>query len=134
MTTETNPVVRTPRGRPVSLVLLLLVGAGGIYVGMRWHTTFERWLVPTGAGMTTPADGPPAAERQLWTCGMHPQVIQDHPGDCPICHMKLTPLLNGGAEGTSAPSPDSPAASAQDRKIKYWWDPMMDPPDRKSVV
>ena len=128
MTTETNPVVRTPRGRPFSFALLLLVGAGGIYVGMRWHTTFERWLVPTGAGMTTPADGPPAAERQLWTCGMHPQVIQDHPGDCPICHMKLTPLLNAGAEGTSAPSPDSPGASAQDRKIKYWWDPMMDPP------
>ena len=23
---------------------------------------------------------------------MHPQVIQDHPGLCPICHMQLTPL------------------------------------------
>jgi RND family efflux transporter MFP subunit len=23
---------------------------------------------------------------------MHPQVIQDHPGNCPICHMKLVPL------------------------------------------
>jgi RND family efflux transporter MFP subunit len=30
--------------------------------------------------------------KQLWTCGMHPQVIQDHPGNCPICHMKLVPL------------------------------------------
>ncbi len=27
----------------------------------------------------------PAA--RLWHCGMHPQVIQDHPGFCPICHM-----------------------------------------------
>jgi len=35
---------------------------------------------------------PAAAEKQLWTCGMHPQVILDHPGDCPICHMKLVPL------------------------------------------
>ncbi|HLH53754.1 MAG TPA: efflux RND transporter periplasmic adaptor subunit [Verrucomicrobiae bacterium] len=30
----------------------------------------------------------------LYTCGMHPQVVQDHPGDCPICGMKLTPLRN----------------------------------------
>jgi RND family efflux transporter MFP subunit len=28
----------------------------------------------------------------LYTCGMHPQVIQDHPGNCPICGMKLTPV------------------------------------------
>ncbi|HEY1490937.1 MAG TPA: heavy metal-binding domain-containing protein, partial [Verrucomicrobiae bacterium] len=32
-----------------------------------------------------------AKEKQLYTCGMHPQVIQDHPGNCPICGMKLTP-------------------------------------------
>ncbi len=29
---------------------------------------------------------------QLWTCGMHPEVIQDEPGICPICHMDLVPL------------------------------------------
>ncbi|MBK7645558.1 MAG: efflux RND transporter periplasmic adaptor subunit [Planctomycetes bacterium] len=33
--------------------------------------------------------------KQLWTCGMHPQVIQDEPGLCPICHMPLTPLSVG---------------------------------------
>jgi membrane fusion protein, copper/silver efflux system len=38
------------------------------------------------------------AKVQLWTCGMHPQVIQDHPGDCPICHMKLTPLAGEATE------------------------------------
>ncbi|HEX4264789.1 MAG TPA: efflux RND transporter periplasmic adaptor subunit [Verrucomicrobiae bacterium] len=32
-------------------------------------------------------------EKTLYTCGMHPQVIQDHPGNCPICGMKLTPIL-----------------------------------------
>src|SRR5258706_15814081 len=35
---------------------------------------------------------------ELWHCGMHPQVIQDHPGTCPICHMALTPLHSHGAE------------------------------------
>jgi Cu(I)/Ag(I) efflux system membrane fusion protein/cobalt-zinc-cadmium efflux system membrane fusion protein len=29
---------------------------------------------------------------ELWTCGMHPEVIQEEPGICPICHMDLTPL------------------------------------------
>src|SRR6266851_3907230 len=28
----------------------------------------------------------------LYTCGMHPQVIQNKPGLCPICGMKLTPI------------------------------------------
>jgi len=34
----------------------------------------------------------PEASKTLYTCGMHPQVIQDHPGNCPICSMKLTPI------------------------------------------
>jgi len=57
-------------------------------------------------------------EKQLWTCGMHPQVIQDHPGECPICHMELTPLRTDST--TTTPSGE--------RKVKYWWDPMMNPP------
>ena len=24
-----------------------------------------------------------------WTCPMHTQIHMDHPGECPICHMKL---------------------------------------------
>ena len=41
--------------------------------------------------------------KTLWTCGMHPQVIQDKPGLCPICHMDLEPLdasKMGGAPTT----------------------------------
>jgi len=33
-----------------------------------------------------------ASAQQLWTCGMHPQVIRSEPGFCPICGMELTPL------------------------------------------
>jgi len=29
---------------------------------------------------------------QKYTCPMHPQVIQDHPGKCPICIMNLVPM------------------------------------------
>lgn len=56
------------------------------------------------------------AEGQLWTCGMHPQVIQDGPGSCPICGMALTPLKEGGAAGEEKP--------AKERKIKHWVAPM----------
>ncbi len=30
------------------------------------------------------------AESQKYTCEMHPEIVQDKPGDCPKCHMKLT--------------------------------------------
>jgi membrane fusion protein, copper/silver efflux system len=28
-------------------------------------------------------------KKQLWTCSMHPEIIRDHPGTCPICGMDL---------------------------------------------
>jgi Cu(I)/Ag(I) efflux system membrane fusion protein len=28
---------------------------------------------------------------QMWTCSMHPQIMQPEPGDCPICGMDLIP-------------------------------------------
>jgi len=28
-----------------------------------------------------------ASGKTLYTCGMHPWIIQDHPGNCPICGM-----------------------------------------------
>src|SRR3954468_17807852 len=30
-----------------------------------------------------------AGKDVYYTCSMHPQVIEDHPGNCPICGMKL---------------------------------------------
>jgi Cu+-exporting ATPase len=29
--------------------------------------------------------------KTIYTCPMHPQIQQDHPGDCPICGMRLEP-------------------------------------------
>src|ERR1019366_3352183 len=47
--------------------------------------------------------------KTLYTCGMHPQVIQDHPGNCPICGMKLTPIRKQAG--------DTPAGGS---KIKFY--------------
>ena len=40
-------------------------------------------------------------EKQLYTCGMHPDIIEDHPGDCPICGMKLVPVKNSASRKKS---------------------------------
>ena len=41
------------------------------------------------------------ATNQMWTCSMHPQIMQPEPGDCPICGMDLIPA-ESGADGLNA--------------------------------
>ncbi|KAB2639516.1 MAG: cadmium-translocating P-type ATPase [Verrucomicrobia bacterium] len=41
----------------------------------------------------SPAVRPPASEGSLYTCPMHPEILQDKPGDCPMCGMALEPLI-----------------------------------------
>ena len=36
---------------------------------------------------------------QKYTCPMHPQIIQDAPGNCPLCGMTLVPLAKSSAHG-----------------------------------
>ena len=45
---------------------------------------------------------PPAPPGTTYTCPMHPEVRQDHPGDCPICGMALEPLLPVAGETGNA--------------------------------
>jgi RND family efflux transporter MFP subunit len=51
-----------------------------------------------------------AKEEQLYTCGMHPQVIEHKPGNCPICGMKLTPVRKQAG----------PKAPTAEHKVKYY--------------
>ena len=47
---------------------------------------------PAGSTATEPAAKPNAlAARTQWTCPMHPQIVRDAPGSCPICGMALEP-------------------------------------------
>jgi RND family efflux transporter MFP subunit len=83
--------------KPIKLIALLtlltLVAAGGFYLG----TSFNH--DSAGSRSNEPAS---SEEKTLYTCGMHPNVIQDQPGLCPICEMKLTPLRRSGTSTSGA--------------------------------
>jgi Cu(I)/Ag(I) efflux system membrane fusion protein/cobalt-zinc-cadmium efflux system membrane fusion protein len=102
------------RRRPLTVALLGAVAGAGllalllaVLLANPFHLAFldslgHRLLGDHAAGE--------AGERQLWTCGMHPQIIQDHPGSCPICRMNLVPLRG-----------DEPAG---ERKVLFYRNPM----------
>jgi Cu+-exporting ATPase len=46
-------------------------------------------------------DNAPAGSK--WTCPMHPEIVKDGPGDCPICGMALEPMVASLDDG---PNPE----------------------------
>lgn len=72
----------------IPLILLVAVAAaGGGYYLWRSKATHE-----THKGEKA-SQGP-----TQYTCPMHPNVIKDKPGACPICGMSLVPVKKGGGE------------------------------------
>jgi membrane fusion protein, copper/silver efflux system len=57
-------------------------------------------------------DGSAAANGEVWTCSMHPQIRQPAFGLCPICNMDLIPLEADGGGGGLRELSVSPEASA----------------------
>ena len=50
---------------------------------------------------------------------MHPEIVQDSPGDCPICGMALVPIAGTGAGGSEAD--DSANAELRDLARRLWF-------------
>lgn len=48
-----------------------------------------------------------------YTCPMHPEILQDHPGDCPKCGMSLEPLM------PSVDEDENP--ELEDFSRRFWW-------------
>ncbi len=48
----------------------------------------------------------------IYTCPMHPEVRQDHPGTCPKCGMTLEPLMPSLEEGNP---------ELDDFQRRFWW-------------
>ncbi len=96
-----------------NLSVILAIGAALVGLGagyLLFHRGQNGATTPTGQSAT--AEGPTT----LYTCGMHPEVIQDHPGTCPQCGMTLTPLQTDEAEEGNG--------GGKDRKVLYWVAPM----------
>jgi len=55
----------------------------------------------------------PAATGTVYTCPMHPEIRQDHPGNCPKCGMTLEPLL---PELDEQENPE-----LRDFQRRFWW-------------
>jgi Cu(I)/Ag(I) efflux system membrane fusion protein len=84
---------------PTSAVRLILVAVVGAVLGGG-----VVWAVARRAGPAATADAAGHAPHgPRWQCPMHPTVVQDHPGDCPICGMKLVPMA-AEAQGATAPT------------------------------
>jgi len=80
------------------IVLLLIALAGG------------GWYAWQHKGHDHAAEGKAAQGKQLYTCSMHPFIIKDKPGTCPICGMELIKKIdNAPADG----APQTPEQKQQ---------------------
>ncbi|MGB7785873.1 MAG: efflux RND transporter periplasmic adaptor subunit [Salinimicrobium sp.] len=72
--------------------ILIYIGilAAGLLLGY--------WLFNSSEGKNEVEHEHSEETNQMWTCSMHPQIMQPEPGDCPICGMELIPA-EAGADG-----------------------------------
>jgi Cu(I)/Ag(I) efflux system membrane fusion protein len=105
-----SPDQQRSRRRPVNAFVAGMVGAlvGGTGV---WAWTSHRHDTTTTTASPLPTATTLAKAKTLYQCPMHPSITSDHPGDCPICGMKLVPVAqpSGDAERTGPPGPRRPA-------------------------
>jgi len=65
---------------------------------------------PASVASAEPAEVSPGT---LYTCPMHPEVQQEHPGNCPKCGMTLEPMLPSLAEEDHT--------ELHDFQRRFWW-------------
>jgi len=66
------------------------------------------------------AGGETDAAKTWYTCGMHPEVVQDHPGDCPKCGMKLQPMSEDRAAAMGLTKGEGGGKGKGKGEILYW--------------
>ncbi len=75
----------------------------------------ERFLAEPArfAAATTPPAPTAVSEGTRWTCPMHPEVVRDEPGPCPLCGMALEPMTP--ATGAEEENPE-----LADMRRRFW--------------
>ena len=77
-------------------------------------------LLPAGCkDKETPAEhaAEPQKAAEVYTCPMHPTVVSDKPGNCPICGMSLVKKTTGPAEGTGAAADLATIALSPEQRV-----------------
>ena len=74
-----------------------------VYLGLLAIGLLFGWLLFGGDNSETKEHDhtKEVTSNQMWTCSMHPQIMQPEAGDCPICGMDLIPA-EAGADGLAA--------------------------------
>ena len=75
-----------------------------------------RFVTEPSRYLTHLSGAPPVVEAiagTVYTCPMHPEIRQDHPGNCPKCGMSLEPLM---PELEDAENPE-----LVDFRRRFWW-------------
>ncbi len=103
-------IIRRIRGRVFRALLLVLLAA--VPVALVAGCGDPETTVPEG-------DRDETAQVQLWTCGMHPNVITEEPGQCPICGMNLTPVKQAAEEEAQA-TDDAEEQGAETAQVQLW--------------
>ncbi len=101
------------KSRKISVITALLAFLAGAALPsiLIWNPGHWKWAEEIVTRLHSHAAGTGETEEtQLWTCGMHPQVIQDEPGTCPICGMNLTPV-KGSPTPSAADSSDEESSN-----------------------
>ena len=78
---------------PLVLILLASAAGGGWYFWQ--HKNHDH-----------AAEGKAAQGKQLYTCSMHPFIIKDKPGTCPICGMELIKKIDNAPADGAAQTPE----------------------------
>jgi Cu+-exporting ATPase len=66
-----------------------------------------------GSPTESDREAAPAPAGTVYTCPMHPEVRQDHPGNCPKCGMTLEPVM------PTLEDDDNP--ELRDFQRRFWW-------------
>lgn len=69
----------------------------------------EKFIAPQRKDEATSQEAAPGT---IYTCPMHPEIRQDHPGSCPKCGMALEPLM---------PTLEDDNPELKDFSRRFWW-------------
>jgi len=98
------------RGVGVPALLAAVIGAAALAAGGTWLAVRSPGDDRAAPGAAGTAAGPSAPAKEQWQCPMHPSIVQDHPGDCPICGMKLVEVAAAAQPATLPAGPGGLAA------------------------